>query len=298
MTTTKLLALAAAAMLALACTNKAKNAAKGNGNGAKAKAEAAHCERIAIDSTMTLISIKDNAEPKYMPNSLFYGKEDSALVEALSPSGKVESSVSCFIIETQGKRALFDTGNGPARGGKLMERLEELGIAPDSIDYLLLTHLHNDHIGGMTRGDTAVFGRAEVYVAQKEYDYWVANGKADSPAAKAMRAYQGRLHRFEYSDALPLGIVPMAAPGHTPGHTAYQKGRLLIVGDLFHGLSLQLIDLRLCADYDMDRRRAIETRLKFSNYARDNGLLTAGMHYPGNGTSDLVRSKKIVGTIY
>lgn len=298
MKTTKLLAFAAAAALTLACNTKGKNAAEANGNGSGEKTGNASFQRINIDSTMTLITIKDNAEDKYMPNSLFYGTTDSALVEALSPTGKVESSISCFIIETQGKRALFDTGNGEEKGGMLMQRLDTLGISPDSIDYVFITHFHNDHIGGLTKGGKPVFGRAEVYVPRKEYDHWVTNGDPKGKAAAAMQAYDGRLHRFEYSERLPLGITPMAAPGHTPGHTVFQKGRLLIVGDLFHGLSLQLEDLRISPDFDMDRRQAIATRLKFTNYARQNGMLTAGMHYPGNGTSDLIKYKRVLTNSY
>ena len=86
-----LLALAAAASMALACTGKAGGGAgKAGGKDSTATGmEAVY--RTNVDSTMTLIAIKDNAEPKFMPNKLFYGKEDSALVEALSPAGKVEA---------------------------------------------------------------------------------------------------------------------------------------------------------------------------------------------------------------
>lgn len=293
MKTIKLLAIATVAALTFSCNTKGNNAA---GTAAKASAEKTDgsIQRINIDSTMTLIHIQDNNDDKFMPNSLFYGTTDSALVNALSPSGKVEASISCFIIESKGKRALFDTGNGAENGGMLMQRLDSAGISADSIDYLFITHFHNDHIGGMTINGQPAFSRAEVYVPNKEYKYWVENAEPNGKAAKAMKAYAGRLHRFEYSDQLPMGIKPMAAPGHTPGHTVYQKGGLLIVGDLFHGLSLQLEDLRISPAYDMDRKQAIETRLKFTNYAKNNRLLTAGMHYPGNGTSDLKKYKKSI----
>lgn len=290
MKTIKLLAVAAAITLTLGCNTKPKNADTEDKAGTE-KADGS-IQRIRIDSTTTLISIKDNAEDKYMPNKLFYGTTDSALVEAISPTGKVESSISCFIIESQGKRALFDTGNGVDNGGMLMQRLDSLGLSPDSIDYLFITHFHNDHIGGMTINGLPAFSRAEVYVPQKEYAYWVESAKPTGKAAQAMKAYAGRLHRFDYSDQLPMGIKPMDAAGHTPGHTVYQKGKLVIVGDLFHGLNLQLEDLQISPAFDMDRKQAIETRLKFTNYIKDNHLIAAGMHFPGNGTSDLIKYKK------
>lgn len=52
--------------------------------------------------TLTLTTIRDDEGDKRMPNSLFYGKTDSAKVERLSPDGSVSSSISCYLVETQG----------------------------------------------------------------------------------------------------------------------------------------------------------------------------------------------------
>lgn len=244
--------------------------------------------RYNVDSTTTLWSIRDNATERSMPNSLFYGESDSALVEQLSTSGGVPSSVSCFVVEAGGKRVLFDTGNGSDKGGMLLKRLETLGISPDSIDYVMLTHLHNDHTGGLSRGDTAVFSRAEAYVCGVEYDYWVTNGKPDAPAAKALAPYADRLHLFEWGDTLPMGVVAIDAHGHTPGHTAFQCGRLLVVGDLVHGLGIQMNVPSICANFDMDRPEAIASRKRLFDYAESNQLLTAGMHYPFDALLDFL----------
>lgn len=233
--------------------------------------------------SLQVTALQDNATDRLMPNQLFYGKQDSARVEQLSPGGGVPSSISCFLVETQGKKVLFDTGNGTEHGGCLLMRLDSLGISPDGIDYLVLTHFHNDHIGGMLQADTAVFTRAEVYVPEAEYDFWVTRGDSGGNAARTMHAYADRLHRFACTDTLPLGILPLAAPGHTPGHTVYRLGKLFVAGDLMHGVSLQLQAPDICPDYDMDREQAVETRKKFVEYVRKEGLVSAGMHFPGNG---------------
>ena len=275
----------------LMATAAAATVACGNGKGeAEAEAEGTPLmmpfARTNVDTTTSILSIKDNEFEKAMPKKLFYGEADSAQVEKLWPGDSVPSSISCFVVEKDGKRALFDTGNGKAKGGKLVERLAMLGLSPDSIDYLFITHFHADHIGGMTYEGKPVFARCEVYVPQDEYDHWVTNGDPKGSAARAMATYRGRLHRFGYADRLPMGVVAMAAPGHTPGHTVYQIGRIIIVGDLYHGLSLQIQDSRLCADYDMDRKQAIASRDKFTVYALKNGLLMAGMHFPRDGMMD------------
>ena len=187
-----------------------------------------------IDS-MTLITLRDDDGDKRMPNKLFYGEADSARVDSLSPEGSVASSVSCFIVETGGKKILFDTGNGAKRGGKLLERMKSAGISPEDIDIIMITHFHGDHIGGLSIDGVPVFTRAELYVPEAEFEAWCA---------------------------------------------------LLIAGDLMHGFDLQIKDLTICPDYDMDRSRAVESRRKYIDYVRQNKLVTAGMHFPGNGVKD------------
>lgn len=237
--------------------------------------------------TLTLITLKDNDGEKRMPNKLFYGKADSAKVEKLSPEGSVASSISCFVVETQGKRILFDAGNGAANGGKMLERLRAAGIAPEQIDYIFVTHFHGDHIGGLAADGKPLFANAQLYVPDAEYAAWAAmSNDGGKEAVETVDTYGDRLHRFAYTDILPLGVKAMAAPGHTPGHTVYQTGRLFIAGDLLHGFDLQMQDLDICPAYDMDSAKATESRKHFIDYIRQNKLITAGMHFPDNGVKD------------
>lgn len=237
--------------------------------------------------TLTLITLKDNDGEKRMPNKLFYGKADSAKVEKLSPEGSVASSISCFVVETQGKRILFDAGNGAAHGGKMLERLRAASIAPEQIDYIFVTHFHGDHIGGLAADGKPLFANAQLYVPDAEYAAWAAMGNdGGKEAVETVDTYGDRLHRFAYTDTLPLGVKAMAAPGHTPGHTVYQTGRLFIAGDLLHGFDLQMQDLDIYPAYDMDSAKATESRKHFIDYIRQNKLITAGMHFPDNGVKD------------
>ncbi len=128
----------------------------------------------------------------------------------------------------------------------------------------------------------AAFPHAEVYVPEAEYAYWYTS-QGDALSKKSMDAYAGRLHRFTLQDTLPMGIVAHDAKGHTPGHTVYEIGQVLIAGDFMHGAALQTQHPELCASYDMNREEAIQTRLWVSEYGKSKSLIIAGMHLPDDG---------------
>ncbi len=223
--------------------------------------------------------IRDNGTDKLMPVSLFDGNA-AEIADTLGLADGIPSSVSTFLVGTEGKRILFDTGIG-GPDSQLLEGLGAMGIAPEEIEYLYLTHFHGDHIGGMMRGDTVVFLKAQVYAPKAEYDAWMAmdDGKK-AMVVKTMEAYKDRLHLFEFGDVLPGNVMTIRAVGHTPGHTVYQIGKLLVVGDLMHGAAVQMVDPSVCTSYDMDRQAAADTRRLILEYAEKNGLTMAGMHLP------------------
>ena len=120
---------------------------------------------------MKLTQIRDNAQERLMQLSLF-GELPQELIDSLGISQGVPASISTFLLEIDGKRILFDTGMG-APDSRLLTNLSAVGVTPADIDYLYLTHFHGDHIGGMMKGDSVVFPRAEVYATQQEYDAWI-----------------------------------------------------------------------------------------------------------------------------
>lgn len=270
-------------MLLLGCTGQSKQS--------KEKSEKSDTTDIQVQqndskllSTMELDNMKvtwirDNANDRIMPLSLF-PDATKAQIDSLSLQAGVPASVSTFLVEKDGKRILFDAGMG-APDSKLPEGLKALNINPSKIDYLYITHFHGDHIGGMMKDGVPVFPNAQVYVSKVEYDAWMKMpADKKSQVENTMKAYKDRLHLFAFGDTLPCDVIAMEAAGHTPGHTVFRTGNLLVIGDLMHGAALQLKYPEICATYDMDKSGAVKSRKHYVQYARENGLVMAGMHLP------------------
>ena len=227
--------------------------------------------------------IQDNAGEKLMPRDLFSDASDS-LYEGLNMPKGIPASVSTFLVQVGGKYILFDAGLG-SFGGQLMKRLAALGVYPDSIELVYLTHFHVDHIAGLVKPGEAgktekVFKNAAVYAGKVEYDAWMNDIPKNDLQKDVMALYKDSLHLFAFGDTLPYGVLAMDAVGHTPGHTAFQLANLLVVGDLMHGYALQKDHPEINSNYDMDKAKSAESRKRLMQYARDNKLLMAGMHLP------------------
>ena len=229
---------------------------------------------------LTVTWIADNETETMQKRSLFKDASDELMAQLGLQNG-VPSSISTFLVEKNGVKMLFDTGYGNA-GSCLLKRMARLHVSPSDIKYLFLTHFHGDHICGMMKGDSIVFPHAQVYASKLEYDAWMNHMPAERNArqVKVMTAYKKQLHLFDFGDTLPEGVVAMDAVGHTPGHTAYRLGKLLVVGDLMHGFALQSLHPQISAAYDMDKVKAAASRKRLLEYAKKHHLLMAGMHFP------------------
>ena len=201
------------------------------------------------------------------------------------------ASVNVFLLKRDGKSILVDTGNGGERGTAI-RKLRQLGIAPEMIDVILLTHMHGDHIGGLLNAaGGAAFPTAIVYVAEPERDYWLSEeaGSGGALAGKVRTAYGNRLKTFRFGEEPVPGIKALDASGHTPGHTVFDTGDLLIVGDLLHAAAIQFPHPEVSATYDMDPEKAARVRRHFYDQAAASAKPVAGMHLPCPGVGRIHR---------
>src|SRR4029077_9912849 len=84
-----------------------------------------------------------------------------------------------FLINTGKQLILIDAGAGTWWGGGALGRLagslRSAGYTPEEVDLVLISHLHSDHVGGLTTQDgNRVFRNADVYVAKTESDFWLS----------------------------------------------------------------------------------------------------------------------------
>ena len=186
----------------------------------------------------------------------------------------------------------MDTGTGGANGvgGALIANLALLGVRPEEIDTILLTHAHPDHIGGLlTAAGTPAYPNAMVFLPSRESAYWLAPSTLDNASDRGQRnvlrvrrimAICATQIRDIDEDEPVAGIRPCPLPGHTPGHTGYRLEAggtsLLIWGDIFPSIQSARPEVSVAFDVDPDQAR--HTRESLLRQAAREGWLIAGMH--------------------
>ena len=205
-----------------------------------------------------------------------------------------ELSTNTFVLEDADRLMLVDAGCGntaPAAGYQ-RDGLAMLGIAPEDVDVILMTHLHRDHAAGLLdSANGAVFPRAELMVHADDLAFWRDpasrallrdSQKCDHDiATEVLRAYGDRIRSVEAGPVLP-GISAVPTPGHTPGHTAWliesEGDRLLIWGDVVHLPAIQFAHPEASVVYDLDSPAAAIARRRVLDMVATDGIPVAGVH--------------------
>ena len=207
-----------------------------------------------------------------------------------------------FVVEADGARIVVDTcaGNDKDRALAVFDHqstafltdLHGAGFDPDSIDLVVCTHLHVDHVGWNTRlvdgAWVPTFPRARYLFGETEYAHWRAEGDANQQRLLAdsvkpvMDAGLAELVTSTYALTPSVRLEP--TPGHTPGHHSVRltsgADSGVITGDvLHHAAQVAQPDLSTVADSDPAMARV--TRRSFLEGCADSGRLMIGTHLPG-----------------
>jgi glyoxylase-like metal-dependent hydrolase (beta-lactamase superfamily II) len=237
-----------------------------------------------------------------------YGEVKRAMSDAFMPEEKLATPFTTVLVNTGKKLILLDTGTGgqvASTAGSFGENLKAAGIDPKTIDQIVISHFHPDHINGIkTKDDELYFPKAEIKVPQAEWDFWMDEslpGRAAPEikgyvlnARRIFRNIARDVTRFSPGAELAPGISAIDATGHTPGHTAFSvasgNDSLLVLSDTSNHPKLFVRHPEWQPVLDMDGAVAVATRRKLLDRAAADRMLVQGYHFPFPASGHIVRS--------
>jgi glyoxylase-like metal-dependent hydrolase (beta-lactamase superfamily II) len=229
----------------------------------------------------------------------------------VTEDGRLRLLIQALVVESRGRRIVVDTcvGNDKDRALPIFHRmqtsfLDDLAIAGfprESIDTVVCTHLHVDHVGWNTMrvngGWAPTFPNARYLVAQPEWEHWSREddrsmgdvlGDSVRPIVEA-----GLVDWVEPGHALTDEVTLESTPGHTPGHTSVRirsEGReAVITGDLMHHPA-QCAHPEWGSSADVDPEQARRTRRAFLDAQAGRAVLVIGTHFAGPHAGRIVRA--------
>ena len=253
-------------------------------------ADSPDVKKFTFANDVEVWAIRDKATT--MKGTLFTDYTKTSSLKAENLKKEYPASVNCFVMRYNFKTFLIDAGNFDPKGS-LVTKLAAANVKPKAVDYILLTHMHPDHVGGLVDKDgAAVFPNAKVYVTYEEWKYWnpiISKQKPDEILRRFRDAYNGRIQTLNFGEPIVSGVYAVKAVGHTPGHCYYRQGKLRFVGDVVHAADLQIEHPEYCASFDNDKKLAYQTRVSFLETMSKEGNIVLGAHIPFPGIGYIVK---------
>jgi glyoxylase-like metal-dependent hydrolase (beta-lactamase superfamily II) len=231
------------------------------------------------------------------------------LAAAYLPKNSATHTYSPLVINTGSKLVAIDTGLGAGvhaqskgAAGQYHTNLAASGIDAKTVDAVVISHFHGDHINGLVDAENKpIFVNAEVMVPAVEWKFWMDDANmskaAGTPlegafknARRVMGGLGNKVSQYEDGKELVPGIKAIATPGHTPGHMSYLVSsgpqNLIVQSDTTAGMAFLFVknpDWQLM--FDMDKPLAVQSRKRIYDQAVAGKTLVYGFHlpYPGLG---------------
>ena len=237
-----------------------------------------------------------------------YADVQKALVDSFQPADRLPIPFTPLLVNTGAKLVLIDTGTAgqlAPTAGSLGANLAAAGIDPKTIDTILISHFHPDHINGIkTKDGEKVFPNAEIAVPAPEWAYWMDDARLGSTpdaarpaflnARRIFRDISSEVRRFEPGGEVAPGIMSIAAYGHTPGHTVFAvssgEEQLLVLGDTTNNPYLFVRNPDWQAIIDIDGDMAAATRRRLLDRAAADRMLVQGYHFPFPAQGHIARA--------
>jgi glyoxylase-like metal-dependent hydrolase (beta-lactamase superfamily II) len=228
--------------------------------------------------------------------------------EHLTPERHVRFNLACFLVRSDGRNIVVDTGLGPRPAdapetpwGSLLDDFRNKGVRPEDVDMVVMTHLHRDHVGWNLQSQEGkhvpTFPRARYYLSAKD---WEACHQPDLLRDRFPNAPQcvwpleelGLMELMEGEYALTSELTTLPTPGHTPGHMSImitsQGQRGLILGDVLHS-TVQVHETEWVSRADIDPEQTRITRRSLMERLEREGTTVAAVHFPAPGFGKIVR---------
>ena len=221
----------------------------------------------------------------------------AALAEAGHPTDKVTINFTQTVMRIGDRTVLIDAGTGAQlapTAGKMMENLAAAGIDPASIDTVLVSHFHPDHIFGLMAKDTnaQVFPNAEIVVPEAELAFWTDPSLIErlpegqrglAQRIQATLGTWGNVRPVAGGTEVAPGLVTRSAHGHTPGHTVHVlssgNDTLVIAADTANLPALFVANPGWHVAFDMDKAMAEASRRALLDMVVADGAVIAGYHF-------------------